>query len=327
MDARAWLTAERRRIDAGTWIPPERRNEAREVATFGAFAAAWLADRPLKPSTRDLYRRLLDQRILPTLAEVPLKDITPLTIRQWYAKLPPELPTRRAHAYALVRTILGSAVTDDLIAANPAHIRGAGGTRRAHQIKPATLAELEAIAASLPARYRLMMLLASWCAMRFGELIELRRSDIDVKAGKIMIRRAAVDVNGQTFVGTPKSSAGIRDVSIPPHLLPAVRDHLAAFTEWGKGGLLFPGPEGDHLDHSRFFRVWNRARKAAGRPDLRFHDLRHTGAVLAAQTGATLAELMSRLGHSTPTMALRYQHAAQDRDAEIARLLSEMIKR
>jgi integrase len=56
------------------------------------------------------------------------------------------------------------------------------------------------------------------------------------------------------------------------------------------------------------------------------HDLRHTGATLAAQTGATLAELMGRLGHSTPAAALRYQHAAQGRDAEIARLLSKMAE-
>jgi integrase len=256
---------------------------------------------------------------------VQLKDITPLTVRQWYAKLPAELPTRRAHAYALLRTILGSELTDDLITANPVHIRGAGATRRAHQIKPATLAELEAITVSLPERYRLMVLLASWCAMRFGELIELRRSDIDLKAGKIMIRRAAVVVDGQTIVGSPKSSAGVRDVAIPPHLLPAVREHLATFAEWGKAGLLFAGPGGDHLDHSWFFRRWNRARKAAGRPDLRFHDLQHTGAVLAAQTGATLAELMGRLGHSTPAMAIRYQHVAQDRDMEIARRLSAMV--
>lgn len=68
-------------------------------------------------------------------------------------------------------------------------------------------------------------------------------------------------------------------------------------------------------------KVWYPARAAAGRPDLRFHDLRHTGAVLAAATGATLAELMARLGHSTPGAAMRYQHAAKGRDAEIAALL------
>jgi integrase len=65
-------------------------------------------------------------------------------------------------------------------------------------------------------------------------------------------------------------------------------------------------------------------RQAAGREDLRWHDLRHTGAVLAAQTAATLAELMGRLGHSTPGASMRYQHAAADRGAEIAQRLSDL---
>ena len=67
-----------------------------------------------------------------------------------------------------------------------------------------------------------------------------------------------------------------------------------------------------------------KARAAAGRPDLRWHDLRHSGAVLAAATGASIAELMARLCHSTPTAAMRYQHAAQGRDREIAALLSKL---
>jgi integrase len=72
------------------------------------------------------------------------------------------------------------------------------------------------------------------------------------------------------------------------------------------------------------YAVFYPAREAAGRPDLRFHDLRHTGAVLAASTGATLAELMARLGHSTVGAAMRYQHAAADRDKVIAAALSEL---
>ena len=83
---------------------------------------------------------------------------------------------------------------------------------------------------------------------------------------------------------------------------------------------------GGHLQPSSLYRVYYRAREAAGRPDLRFHDLRHTGATLAAATGATLAELMGRLGHSTPAAALRYQHAAAERDQEIARRLSAMVE-
>ena len=59
--------------------------------------------------------------------------------------------------------------------------------------------------------------------------------------------------------------------------------------------------------------------------DLRFHDLRHTGAVFAASTGATLAELMARLGHSTLGAALRHQHAAEERDRVIADALSQLV--
>jgi integrase len=79
---------------------------------------------------------------------------------------------------------------------------------------------------------------------------------------------------------------------------------------------------GGHLQPSTLGRHFDRARIKAKRPDLRFHDLRHSGSVLAAQTGATLAELMARLGHSTPAAAMRYQHAAQGRDRQIAKLLS-----
>lgn len=71
--------------------------------------------------------------------------------------------------------------------------------------------------------------------------------------------------------------------------------------------------------HRSYFRP---ARKKIGRPTLRVHDLRHTGATLAAQNGATLAELMRRIGHSTPQAAMIYQHATDERDEELARRMS-----
>jgi integrase len=325
LDSRAWLAAERRLIDGGTWIAPAARNRALKPATLGVFAEAWLKDRPLKPRTRELYRILLDQKILPELGDLPLKSITSLTIRTWYGTLPAESPTRRAHSYALLRTLLNNAVAEDLIASNPARIRGAGASRRVKKIEPATLPELERIIAELPDRYKLMALLACWCALRFGELTELRRSDIDLKTGKINVSRGVTWVNGKPIVGTPKSSAGIRAVAVPPHILPAIRQHLNEHVAWGKDALLFPAAQiGEHLAHGSFFKSWDRARKAAGRPDLRFHDLRHTGSVLAARSGASLAELMGRLGHSTVAAALAYQHIAQDRDAAVAAKMSEL---
>ncbi len=249
-------------------------------------------------------------------------------VREWHAKTAVDTPTLRAHAYMLVKTICATAVHDALLLANPCRIRGAGQAKRVSKTEPAAREELDAIVDAMPARYRLMVLLAAWCALRFGELTELRGRDVDTKRGVIKLRRGVTWVDSNPVIVTPKSSAGSRDVTIPPHLLPAVRAHLLA-NGVGRDGLLFSAahnPNG-HMRPATLYKVYYPAREAAGRPDLRFHDLRHTGAVLAASTGATLAELMGRLGHSTPGAALRYQHAARGRDAEIARALSNLAEK
>jgi integrase len=73
-------------------------------------------------------------------------------------------------------------------------------------------------------------------------------------------------------------------------------------------------------------RAWTKARQTIGRPDLHFHDLRHTGLTLAAATGATTAELMHRAGHASANAALRYQHATKDRDRVLADALEELVR-
>ncbi len=81
------------------------------------------------------------------------------------------------------------------------------------------------------------------------------------------------------------------------------------------------------LRRANFRATWLEAVKAAGLSEVRFHDLRHMGATIAAQTGATLKELMNRIGHSTEKAALNYQHAAKGRDQEIASALDKLIKK
>jgi integrase len=321
-DAEGWLAARRADIKNEDWTPPR----SKKPVTFGEHAERWLTNRQLKPRTRYHYRKILDARILPTFKDVALKHMSADLIDDWHYRQGDATPTARAHAYGLLRTILSDAVQRRLIDFNPCHIRGAGNTKRVKRIEPATLPELEALAKAMPERYQLMVLLAAWCGLRFGESTELRRKDIDLTNGVVKIRRAVVRVEGEFVVGTPKSDAGTRDVNIPPHLLPAVKAHLASNITGGRDGLLFPsaGDPTQHLAPATLYRVFYKARESADRPDLRFHDLRHTGAVLAASTGATLAELMARLGHSTAGAAMRYQHAAQDRDKVIAEALSAL---
>jgi integrase len=321
LDAGAWLKREAADVERGLWSPPEQRVSSPRQSVR-EYAAAWVETRELKPRTRFEYRALLDKLILPALGDVPLDRLKPTTVRNWYATLDPSTPTRRAHAYSLLRAIMTTAVSDELRSDNPCRIRGAGAAKKRHHTRIASLADLETIVAALPPRYRPMALLAAWCGLRFGELAELRRGDVDLERGVLRVQRGVTRTAGAVHVGDPKSDAGKRPVSIPPHLLPILVDHLVESVDLDPGALLFPGRGGQHMAPSSLYRVWYPAREAAGRPDLHFHDLRHTGATLAAATGATLAELMARLGHSTSAAALRYQHAAADRDQAIAEALS-----
>lgn len=330
IDAEAFIVAKRRDIDREVWSADD--DEKPTPVTFGAYAARWLAERqvagrPLKARTREHYQSLLDDHLLPAFGARQVAAIKPKDVRDWYSATLVDRPTLRSHAYSLLRTIMNSAVADEIIDANPCRITGAGRAKRAKKIRPASLDELATATNAMPERLRLMVTLASWCALRFGETIELRRKDVDLAEGVIRVRRAAVRTNGGQFaVTTPKSDAGVRDVAIPPHVLPQVEDHLARFVDRSRDALLFPSEAGGHIQPSTLYRHWYKARAAAGREDLRWHDLRHSGAVLAAATGASLAELMARLGHSTPQAAMRYQHAAQGRDKKIAALLSKIAE-
>ena len=321
-DADAWLSTVQTDIARGEWHRPKA--DRAPVDTFARYAAAWVEARELRPRTRAEYKKIIDGHLTPEFGDCRLDEIAPADVRDWYARLGQTTgPTRRAHSYALLRTIFGTAVTDDVITASPCRIRGAGQTKRARKIRPATLEELTVIAAKIRAEYSAAVLLAAWCGLRFGEIAELRRRDVDVKHGELHVRRAVTFVDGQPVIGPPKSQAGVRTVAIPPHVVPVLDRHLRTYTALGRDALLFPAPSGGHLrSDGALHESFHAARIAAGRPDLRFHDLRHTGAVLAAATGASLAELMRRLGHSTSQAAMRYQHSTDERDKLIADALS-----
>ena len=325
-DAEGWLSTVRADIVRDTWRPNRSPGEQRGL-TFRAYSTEWLDKRkvkgkPLQARTRELYERLLELHIWPTFGDLPLRGIDEGMVEDWYDRTAVETPTQRAHAYSLLATILGTAARRRLIPENPANIDGAGTPPRRnpadHVLSPA---ELETIAAAVPERYRALVLLAGWCALRFGEVTALRRGDVDTKAGVVKIRRAVARTADGLLEKQPKTTAGVRPVEIPPHLLPVLREHLLAHAEQGATGLVFPARSGGHLAPSTLYRVFGPAREAAGRPDVRFHDLRH-----AAMSGATLAELKGRGGHTSTQAAMIYQGIAAGRGAEIARRMSELAE-
>jgi integrase len=240
LDAEAWLVDERRLIASGAWLPPKtRHSRADEPVTLGEYAQAWVRDRQLKPRTREHYGKLLSSHLAP-LAGQQLTQLTAAAVRRWHADLDSSTPTYSAHAYSLLRAILTTAADDGDIPANPCHIRGAGSSKRAKKINPATLDELEVITREMSPRYQPMILLAVWCALRFGEMIELRRRDVDLTVGVIRVRRGAARADGEVIIDTPKSAAGVRGghPATPPS--PAPRPPQRAGTRW-QGQFAVPG--------------------------------------------------------------------------------------
>lgn len=114
------------------------------AAKGGARAGTWLKarkvrGRPLAAKTRSGYLDLSDRFILPTFGEHAITAINSDMIDAWYETTAVTTPTYRAHAYSLLRTILGTAVERNLITSSkPAKVRGAGTTKAAHKVRPAT---------------------------------------------------------------------------------------------------------------------------------------------------------------------------------------------
>jgi integrase len=224
-DAEAWASDRRRQLDRGHTDPPEK-------ITFAAYADRWLANRhvngrPIKARTRAHYDAILTDHLLPEFGSKRLSAITPADVRGWHATTLTDRPTMRSHAYSLLSSIMGSAVRDELIAANPCRIVGAGRTNRVVKIKPATVEEISTLTAAMPDRLALMVLLASWCGLRWGETSELRRGDLSRDCAVLRVRRAVTYRGGQFHTGPPKTAAGVRDVAIPPTSVPPLRHTYA----------------------------------------------------------------------------------------------------
>lgn len=109
--------------------------------------------------------------------------------------------------------VLNTATDDEVIVRNPCRIKGAG-VEATPERPVITLAQVLALAAAMPPRYRALVLLAVFASMRWGELIGLRRVDLDLESASVSIERSAVEVGKRIVIKTPKTSAGIRSVAL-----------------------------------------------------------------------------------------------------------------
>ncbi|MGY0003909.1 tyrosine-type recombinase/integrase [Micromonospora sp. I033] len=234
-----------------------------------------------------------------------------------------------AKAYRLLRAVLMTAVNEDeLLRKNPCRIPGADQEKAAER-PVLTLAQVLKLAELMDEQYRALVLVTTFACLRWGEVSALQRQDVDADAGVIRVRQTFTKVRGVGMVlGPPKSRAGRRAVSVPAAILPALREHLAAFVDDNPEALVFTTPSGRPIWRGNLNKVigWSTAVGKLGVPGLHFHDLRHTGNTIAARTGASTRDLMARMGHDSAQAAMIYQHATSQADRAIAQAVSDAVK-
>jgi integrase len=277
------------------------------------------------------FTSIFSNHIEPKLGGIAVGNLTPATIRNWYAATLTDRPTYRAHSYGLLKSILETAVKDGLLAANPCQIPGAGSVRSKTQAVIPTVEQLTEIAEKIEPKFRALILISAWCGLRFGEVTELRRRDIGENCEIISVTRGATHRTAKQagpggdrcMISTPKSGKG-RTVVVPPVFRADIKHHLSRYVCPDSESLLFaPIRGGCHLSDKVVRDALAPALKSVGLHHVRIHDMRHFCGTQTARVG-NLVETMGRLGHSSVGASLRYQHLVNGRDVEIAEALSAL---
>lgn len=320
-DAARYLDRVERDIQRGHWIPDAGLGRR----TLRECCEAYLEENPrvglrwAETCRRNMRLHLVE------LLDMPIVNITPPVVRAWHAKALRGNGGRTSisQSYRLMRSVLNVAVQDGAIVRNPCNIPGAGA-QRSPERKIATPAQVARLVEATTPRFRAAVVLAAWCGLRRGEICALRTVEVDLDRGLVRVRHNWVELLEEPtrFEKDPKSDAGKRTVTIPPHVLPALQTHADHFagTEY-----FFVDRYGNRVRSNAIYQAFVRARKKVG-VEISFHDLRHTGQSLAAATGASLVDLKKRLGHSSTAAAQRYMHAVEGRDAQIAQALSQLAQ-
>ncbi len=311
--------------ETGRYIDPSAG-----VVTFEAYSTRWLAHRPkLRPRTVSSYQSTLQNHLMGPLGSTPIALLTPTQVREWWAAMhTKELsPATCAKAYRLLRSILATAVDDELIVKNPCRIKGAGNEASSER-PTASTKQVWALADEMPDHLRCAILLMGFVGLRVGEVLGLERRHVNEMHMRLTVEQQELELDdGRVVTSPPKTAAGIRTIALPDPVLCELKIHLETHVGPARDSRLFTGSRGGTLRRRRLRDGWLVARsRVEGVPSgFTMHDLRHTANTITAQHGASTAELMARLGHSSPAAAIRYQHATVERDHALAEAVGAEI--
>ncbi len=350
-----WLRQTATDMSAGTYVDPRVAR-----TTFRQFGERWLNAQTTDPTTQVAVETRLRLHVFPRIGSRPLDSFKPSHIQELVRALE-DSPIEGGYArtiYANVRAVLSAAVDDGYLSRNPCN---AGSVRPPAvdptRVVPWTPAQVLAVRAALPDRYRAMVDMAGGCGLRQGEVIGLAEDDaIDFASGLVHVLRQVKLIRGTAVFAPPKCNKE-RDVPLPASVADALRAHLkvckpvAVTLPWKKPDgplvtkrLYFTNRSGGIVWRSNFnTQEWKRAIAsaalipvpAAGEPyssarEHGMHALRHFYASVLLDAGESIRAVSEYLGHADPALTLRVYAHLMPNSRERARLavdsaLSEQV--
>jgi integrase len=311
-------------MQQGRWVDPALGNMRLEIWVEEFLRTAT----DLDVSTRATYERDLRRYVLPRFGAQPMNRIRKLDIRAWINdELTAGVAPSSVHRhFRTLRRVLNVAVDYELSARSPC--TGIPGPRvPAKEMRFLTAGQVMDVAEAIHPRFSTLVYTAAYTGMRWGELIGLRRQQLDLHAPAVTVVDQLVLVDGAWQRKAPKTAAGRRRITLPDFLAQLLDRHLEHHAP-GPDGLVFPNTRGNPLHPSSFnTHHWTPAKARVGLAGVRFHDLRHTAVALAIAQGAHPKAIQVRMGHASVGVTLdRYGHLFPELDHQVAEGLDRTFR-
>ena len=298
-DAQEWERRQVESLRSGVWSDPTAGDRpVRE------WCEIWLNAQPARqPATERKIRGVIAKQIAETFGRRPLVSVRPSEVQAWAAELSRTQSAATArHSLGVLRRVFDYAVRDGVIQRNPA-----AGIRlskvQGNDPRPLTHDDLWRLAGQFDAaRDRLLVLVAGYCGLRWGELAALRWSDVDLQSRTLRVVRAYSEEAPRSEL-SPVKNHQARTVPIPAIVSGELADYKA---QCNPDGFVFPSEKGTPLRNRNWRRdVFDSAVEVLGRR-ITPHNLRDTAASLAIQEGASVVAVARLLGHESAATTLNH---------------------
>ncbi|MCD7778863.1 MAG: site-specific integrase [Clostridiales bacterium] len=305
--------------------------------TMGSLIELYFADCAdrLKITTNENKHWLIETKILPYFADVPVRDVSPNMVRRWQNKLLKDpagyAPTYLKSINNQLSAIMNFAIRYYGLQSNPVVLCGPFGKKKAEEMQFWTKEEfykfIECIKDKPAGRLAFEVLF--WTGMRSGELLALTLEDVDFDKSTISITKTAAQVKGQTIISDPKTTKSKRKITVPNFILALIKDYTDRLVGYQPTDRIF------YFTKHYLQTEMKRGCKLSGVKKIRVHDLRHSHASLLIEMRCSIKLVAERLGHENIQTTLQtYAHLYPNKQGELsaqfdeseAERMSELLK-